>query len=100
MDDGLALDAIIVFLDDGGAIARFVLLHNDSAIMVTIAVPVMAFTDSYTCTDGPNPNTNVIGECRSCETEHGCANQKILFHVLFPLSKLCGFNVSPFLPFP
>src|ERR1700722_2578509 len=83
MDDGLALDAVTMLLfDDGGPVARLVLLDNRLlANAVPVVIPV-SLADGYAGADRANANAHFIRQRRRCEGANGRCNQQKLLHRL------------------
>src|ERR1700722_329472 len=83
IDDGLALDAVTMLLfDDGGPVARLVLLDNRLlANAVPVVIPV-SLADGYAGADRANANAHFIRQRRRCEGANGRCNQQKLLHRL------------------
>src|ERR1700689_3268805 len=81
MNDGLALDAVtMLLLDDGGPVARLMLLDN-RLLANAVVIPV-SLADGYAGADRANANAHLIRQRRRREGANGRCNQQKLLHCL------------------
>src|SRR5665647_25551 len=85
MNDGLAFGAVtMLLLDDGGAVARF-MLPDDRAIAIAIAVVIpVTLADGYAGANGTNANANLIRQGRAREGAYRRGNNQNLLHLCPP----------------
>jgi hypothetical protein len=60
--------AVTIFFDDSCiSIPMVVPVANNCAVVIPVAVSVMAFANGYASADRPDPNANIVSQCRGSE---------------------------------